>query len=77
MKEKDYNGFKVVLEDSLIKVISEMKDLREEKNSGIDEVTYYLEKDENLNRATNAENCLVAYETGGRTKNNRQSAAEL
>lgn len=66
MKEKDYNGFKVVLEDNLIKVISEMKDWKEEKNSGIDDVTYYLEKDENLNRNPNAEGCLVAYETGGK-----------
>lgn len=66
MKEKDYNGFKVVLEDNLIKVISEMKDWKEEKNSGIDDVTYYLEKDENLNRKPDAEDSLVAYETVGK-----------
>lgn len=62
MKKKDYGGFKVVLEDNLIKVISEMKDWKEENNSDIDKVTYHLENDGNLDRVNDVEGCLVAYE---------------
>lgn len=60
MNEIQYNGFKVLYDDSIIRIDREV-DWKNEKDTDIDKVTNYLEKEELLGINWDEKDCLIAY----------------